>query len=105
MTSFPQRLRYKPFLASGAKLSLIEPRDDAGPALLVISADAKLMKVVTAALRSSWHVEHASDAIGPSDLAKLADVKLVVLDDEQVVETDRGWLITQIRRNVPDAAL
>jgi hypothetical protein len=39
------------------------------------------------------------------DFLRLADVRLVVIDDEAVSEQDRGWLLGQIRRSLDGATL
>jgi hypothetical protein len=39
------------------------------------------------------------------DFLQLADVRLVIVDDEAVSDGDRGWLLRQVRRNLDEATL
>ncbi|HJU28315.1 MAG TPA: hypothetical protein VJ718_04045, partial [Candidatus Binataceae bacterium] len=50
-----------------------------------------------------WRLERRSDIDGLADLLRSAEIALVVLDDAIVAESDRGWLLAQVRRNMPDA--
>jgi len=74
-------------------------------ALLLISADKALVELLGRIAPAEWRVEHRPDSSGTGDLLRQLDLRLVVLDDEAVAAEERGWLLTQVRRNRPGAAL
>jgi len=75
------------------------------PALLLISADEALVELLRRIAHAGWRFEHRRDSSGTGQLLRQPDLRLVVLDDEAVAAEERGWLLTQVRRNRPGTAL
>lgn len=73
------------------------------PLLLLLTADDLIAELAATFARAPWRLERRSDIDGFADLLRTADIGLVVLDDEIIAEGDRGWLLTQVRRILPDA--
>lgn len=75
------------------------------PALLLISPDDALVEFVRRIAHPGWRVEHHRDLSHRADILWQPDLRVVLLDDEAIAATDRGWLLAQIRRHRPGAAL
>jgi len=74
------------------------------PLLILLTADCGIVKLASAVAHTPWRLEYRSDAVGFADLIRgAADSGLVVLDDEAISDSDRGWMLAQVRRNLPDA--
>jgi DNA-binding NtrC family response regulator len=73
------------------------------PLLILLTADDAIAELASTIARAPWRFERRSDIDGFADLLRTADIGLVVLDDEIIAEGDRGWLLAQVRRNLPDA--
>jgi DNA-binding NtrC family response regulator len=75
------------------------------PVVLVVTRDGELRDRVASAAPPSWVVETSAD--GPSSRERLAarDVRLVVIDDAALLESERGWLVDRVRQRAPDAAI
>lgn len=76
------------------------------PKALILSTDAEVMAVVSAA-----NVKRGLDlepwpylASGFASLAQ-PGVRLVVIDDSGIRETERAWLVAQVHKLSPDARL
>lgn len=76
-----------------------------GPLLILLTADDAIAQLASTAACAPWRLERRSDIDGFTELLRNADVALVVLDDEIIPDGDRGWLLTQVRRNLPDAMM
>ena len=75
------------------------------PALLLLSDDAQLRGLVAETADRGWLVEQRRDPTKITDVMRRIDLRVVLLDDETVAETERGWLLAQLRRQLPGAAL
>ena len=75
------------------------------PTLLLLSADKSLVDLVNAASGPGWKVSHYLNAHDRGDPLDRPNLKLVLVDDSAVEESERGWLLGQIRRRVPEASL
>jgi DNA-binding response OmpR family regulator len=75
------------------------------PKLLLLSADPSLAELVSKVVSTPWKVIQQRDACASREQLAGPDVRLIVLDDEGVKESDRGWLLAQIRRYLPHAPL
>ena len=64
--------------------------------LLLLSDDDALVKLVRAAIRPPWQIDHHDNTNG--DLFRLPHVKLVLVDDGMIKESERSWLLGQIRQ-------
>ena len=71
--------------------------------LLLLSDDDALVKLVRAAIRPPWQIDHHDNTNG--DLFRLPHVKLVLVDDGMIKESERGWLLGQIRQRAAGAPL
>jgi DNA-binding response OmpR family regulator len=71
----------------------------------LLSNDDDLAKIVYSATKVPWRMERYFYTDGVLDFLQLVGVRLVVIDDEQVSESDRSWLLGQVRRNLDDATL
>ena len=70
------------------------------PTVMLLSADEALANFVLSIIRRPWKlVRHAADKYGSREVFSHPNVRLVILDDQAVVENERGWLLAQIRRH------
>jgi DNA-binding response OmpR family regulator len=76
-----------------------------GPILALLSHDDNLAQIVDSAIEMPWRLERRIYNDRMLDFLELSGVRLVILDDEEVHEGDRGWLLVQIRRHLDDATL
>ncbi len=83
----------------------VKPRGQQLPTLLLLSADKSLVDLVNAVSGPDWKVSHHLNAHDRGDPLDHPNLKLVLLDDSAVEESERGWLLGQIRRHVPEASL
>ena len=83
----------------------VKSRGQRPPTLLLLSADKSLVDLVRTASGPDWNVSHHLNAHDRDDPLDRPNVKLVLLDDSAVEESERGWLLGQIRRRVPEALL
>lgn len=76
----------------------------AEPAVLTVTQDDSLIELVTKAsgLRKI-NIEVRFDAPSAREFLFERNVRLVIVDDGAVAEGERGWLLDQIRRRLPDA--
>jgi DNA-binding response OmpR family regulator len=75
------------------------------PVVALLSNDDYLAHIIRSAIQTPWRLErHFYDA-EMLDFLELADVRLVIVDDEAVSERDCGWLLRKIRRNLEEAIL
>jgi len=75
------------------------------PTLLLLSADQALADFVASAVQPPWTFAHQPAAYtGPAVFAR-PNVQLVVLDDEAIERSERGSLLTRIRRYLPTTPL
>ncbi len=75
------------------------------PTLLLLSRDEEIGALVAAAAKAAWRVAQHHETHAADGVFEEPNVRLVILDDEAVDEHDRGRLLTQIRRRVPNAPL
>jgi DNA-binding NtrC family response regulator len=72
-------------------------------AVVVVSSDESLVNFVADNMGESWVVERCADPhLLPAILGR-APVKIVVIDDETIDESTRGWLFDQVRKRSPQA--
>jgi hypothetical protein len=75
------------------------------PGLLLISADDTLVEFLRRIAPAGWRIEYRRDSSGTTEVLRQPYLRLVVLDDEAVAAEERGWLLAQVRRHRPGAAL
>lgn len=80
---------------------LVPQRDrDRSPTLLLLSDDEALAEVVRGITKPPWKlVWQAVDGHMSRQVFAPSNVRLVVLDDQKVDESDRGWMLAQIRKH------
>jgi len=71
----------------------------------LLSDDDELARIIASAVELPWRVERHFYTGGLFDFLQIAGVRLVIVDDELVRESDRSWLLAQVRRNLGDADL
>lgn len=75
------------------------------PALVVMSQDQSILAIAANAGSDQWRVESRVPAIDNRELLALQNVRIVIFDDELVEPSDHGWMLAQIRRCAPQAAI
>ena len=87
--------------AAALGFSSVPQRDrDRSPTLLLLSDDEALAEVVRGITKPPWKlVWQAVDGHMSRQVFAQPDVRLVVLDDQKVDESDRGWMLAQIRKH------
>jgi DNA-binding NtrC family response regulator len=68
------------------------------PTLLLLSDDEALAGVVRGIVMRPWVLAHHSTQSYLRREGPQQNVRLVILDDQAVEETDRGWMLAQIRK-------
>jgi DNA-binding response OmpR family regulator len=69
------------------------------PTLLLLSDDEALADLVRRIVARPWVlVHHSTQTYLRRDGFPQQNVRLVILDDQAVEETDRGWMLAQIRK-------
>ena len=69
------------------------------PTLLLLSDDEALAGVVRGIVVRPWVLaHHSTQSYLRRDGLPQQNVRLVILDDQAVEETDRGWMLAQIRK-------
>jgi DNA-binding response OmpR family regulator len=76
------------------------------PTVLLLSDDEALTDFVGRVVKRPWKViRRGADKYGSREVFTQPNVRLVILDDQAVVETERGWLLAQIRRHFSGTSL
>ena len=76
------------------------------PTLLLLSDDEALAALVRGIVARPWVlVHHKSEGYLRHDGLPQQNVRLVILDDQAVEETDRGWMLAQIRKRLSGTPL
>ena len=87
------------------RLALVSQTDPAetaaeGPrAIAVFSRDESVVKVVAEGMSDSWVMENFTDPRDGHDFLLKPHVRIVVIDDEAIEESTRGWLLEQVRKH------
>jgi DNA-binding NtrC family response regulator len=72
-------------------------------AMLVVSSDESVVNFIAESMSDSWVVEHCADAHRAPSMLGRVEVKIVVIDDESIDESTRGWLFDQVHKRLPHA--
>jgi len=73
--------------------------------LLLLTLDEQLAQIVTPLLDPAWTlIRQNGHYTAPATFAH-PNIRIVLLDDDSVAESDRGWLLNRIRKNAADASL
>jgi DNA-binding NtrC family response regulator len=85
-------------------VSAVQDRDGGRPAvserptLLVFSADDAVGGLAAEAAAPTWQVEKCQDTRQAREALVRPAIRLIVVDDGDIEETARGWLLEQIRK-------
>lgn len=72
-------------------------------AIAVLSRDESIVKMIDQGLKDSWVMEKFTDPHDARRFLIKPGVRIVVIDDEAVEESTRGWLLDQVRKWAPHA--
>jgi DNA-binding response OmpR family regulator len=76
------------------------------PTLLLLSDDEALADLVRGIVKRPWKlVRQGADGYMSHKVFTQPNVRLVILDDQTVEESDRGWLLGQIRKHFSGPSL
>lgn len=72
-------------------------------AVAVFSRDASIVKMIAESMSDSWVMEKFADPHQADGFLLKPGVRIVVIDDEAIEESTRGWLLDQVQRRAPHA--
>jgi|SRR5271170_5281343 len=76
------------------------------PTLLLLSDDEALATFVLGIVKRPWKlIRNGAHKCGSREVFTQPNVRLVILDDQAVVDNERGWLLTQIRKHFSGTSL
>lgn len=76
------------------------------PTVLLLSDDEALASLVVGIVKHPWKlVRHAADKYVSREVFAQPNVRLVIFDDQAVEESDRGWVLAQIRKHFSGPSL
>jgi DNA-binding response OmpR family regulator len=76
------------------------------PTVLLLSDDQTLTDFIGRIVQRPWKlVRGAADNYGSREVFTQPNVRLVILDDQTVLEDERGWLLAKIRRHFSGTSL
>ncbi|WP_333649326.1 hypothetical protein [Candidatus Binatus sp.] len=90
---------------SGPRIALASQVDPAGTAgesrgaIAVFSRDESVVKIIAEGVSNSWVIAKFADPHEGHAFLLKPDVKMVVIDDEALEESTRGWLLDQVRKH------
>jgi DNA-binding NtrC family response regulator len=73
------------------------------PTVLALSDDRGLVELLLKNCSRPWKVKVTDDFTSYLNLIPNGDCRVVVVDDEKVLEADRGWLLNKIQNWIPQA--
>ncbi|HZY60006.1 MAG TPA: hypothetical protein VFE56_09595, partial [Candidatus Binataceae bacterium] len=73
------------------------------PAILALSDDRSLVELLLKTCYRPWTVKVTDDFTSYLNLVPDGECRVVVVDDEKLVEADRGWLLNRIQNWIPQA--
>jgi DNA-binding NtrC family response regulator len=71
--------------------------------MLALSDDRELVELLLRTCNRPWKVKVTSDFTSYFNVMPNGDCKVVVVDDEKLLEADRGWLLNKIQNWMPQA--
>lgn len=71
--------------------------------MAVFSRDASIVKMIAESMSDSWVMEKFADPHQADGFLLKPGVRIVVIDDEAIEESTRGWLLDQVQRRAPHA--
>jgi hypothetical protein len=74
-------------------------------AIAVFSRDESVVKMIAEGMGDSWVLEKFTDPHDGHDFLLKPHVRIVVIDDEAIEESMRGWLLGQVRKHALHALI
>ena len=96
---------------SAHRVALASQADPAGTAvethraMAVFSRDESIVKMIAEDMGDSWVIEKFTDPHEGHAFLLKPDVRIVVIDDEAIEESARGWLLGQVRKHALHALI
>lgn len=90
---------------SGPPVAVASQADEAGTAgerrgaIAVFTRDESVVEIIAEGVSDSWVIEKFADPHDGHEFLLKPDVKMVVIDDEAIEESMRGWLLDQVRKH------
>ena len=75
------------------------------PTIVALSDDHDLVELLLRTCVRPWKVTVTGDFTSYLNLVPDGECRVVVLDDEKLPETDRGWLLNKLQNWMPQAFL
>ncbi|MGA6970071.1 MAG: response regulator [Candidatus Binatus sp.] len=73
---------------------------------LLLSDDKALTEFIVQVITRPWKLlHHGTEKFRSREVFRQPNVRLVILDDQTVLENERGWLLTQIRKHFSGTSL
>jgi DNA-binding NtrC family response regulator len=72
-------------------------------AIAVFSRDQSVVKMIAECVGDSWIIEKFADPQDARAFLLKPSLKIVVIDDEAIEESTRGWLLDQVQKRAPHA--
>ncbi|HYL60348.1 MAG TPA: hypothetical protein VEU51_15880 [Candidatus Acidoferrales bacterium] len=72
-------------------------------AVVVVSSDESVVNFIAENMSDSWVVQHCADPHRAPSMLGRVEAKIVVIDDESIDESTRGWLFDQVHKRLPHA--
>ena len=94
---------------SAYRAALASQAHPAGPAvegpreIVVFSRDESIVKMIAEGMSDSWVIEKFTDPHQARTFLLKPGVRIVVIDDEAIDESTRGWLLDQVRKRARHA--
>jgi len=73
------------------------------PTILALSDDHDLVELLLKNCGGPWKIKVTADFTSYLNLVPNGDCRVVVIDDEKLLEADRGWLLHKITNWMPQA--
>lgn len=73
------------------------------PTVLALSDDRSLVELLLKTCSRPWKVKVTDDFSSYLNLVPDGECRVVVVDDEKLIEADRGWLLNRIQNSMPQA--
>jgi hypothetical protein len=75
------------------------------PTIAVFSSDPSVVSLVNEVCPRGWRIESCQDPESGRDMLSRPNIRMVLVDDEEIQEQLRGWLLDRVRRFAPQALL
>ncbi len=73
------------------------------PTIVALSDDHDLLELLLRTCARPWKVNVTGDFTSYLNLVPNGECRVVVVDDEKLLEADRGWLLNKLQNRMPQA--